>query len=272
MTTFARIARSGVLCVAQGQRPRSAAGRALEERMRGIGSTLRQQLDAVRDEKWESQTARQTAAAKVIQFHHKRLDLVETELSRLEEQWHAQESRVANVVHQVEARVSPVRMRVLDRRAEQLVRLPAEEMQKILSAAVAGKDEDTLIAAVIAGKLGAREALEAYCVGPDAAREARDLAGDHLALRQAHDALRLGLREMERDPASHLPANAHASPEEKLSVLSGGLSAIVTIQDALARKNREQAIEQQQAAAPQPTIEQQALKAALPETENRASA
>lgn len=262
------MARVGQLVLAEGQRPRSLAGRSLEEKLRGIATGLRQQLDGVRDEKWDNQSARQRAAAQIVAAQHRRLDFLEAELSRLEEAWHAKESQVANVVHQVEARVTPVRMRVLERLADQLSRLPADEMQRTMQAAVAGKDEDIILASVIAGRPGAREALEQFCVGKEHAREARDLAGDHLALRQAHDALRLGLREMERDPASHLPANAFASPEERLSVLSGGLSAIVTIQSALATAARQQQ-EDQAAAKPATTAspEQQALAdASVPET------
>lgn len=272
MTSFSRITRSGMLVMAEGQKPRSIAGRTLEERLRGVVVGLRQQLDGIRDEAWENMTARQQAAAKVVAFHHKRLDNLEVEMQRLEEAWHAAESKVVNITDQLERRITPIRMRLLERQAEGLAKVSTEQMTKMLRDAVAQRDEDLILAARLAGRAGAKEALECFAVGEAPAREARDLASDFLALRQAHDSLRWGLKEMAVDPASHLDARAHATPEERLSVLHAGLGALVEIQDKLAAKRREEAQVQQQQEEAKPTEAQQTLQAALPETETKASA
>lgn len=243
-TSFSRVLRAGLLALAEGQRPRTTQGRDLEARLRGVATTLRADLDRIRDDEWESASARKAAAARVIEAAQRKVKLLEGELTKLEQSWHGGEGKVADVVDQLEARVNPLRLRLLERHAARLEKMSTTDQQAALAEAVRTRNEDLLLAGRLAGVTGAKSFLEDYAVGPTAAEEARNLSSDWLAMRQAHDALTIGTNEMLQRPDEMLSAAAFASPEERLAVCAGGLSAFVEVASKLSANAFEAASKQ----------------------------
>lgn len=243
-TSFSRVLRAGLLALAEGQRPRTTQGRDLEARLRGVATSLRAELDRVRDEEWESASARKAAASRVIESASRKVTLLENELTKLEQSWHGNEGKVSDIVDQLEARVTPLRLRLLERHAARLEKMSVTDQQSAMADAVRTRNEDLLLAGRIAGVIGAKGFLEDYAVGPAAAEEARNLSSDWLAMRQAHDALRIGTTEMSQRPDEMLSAAAYASPEERLAVCAGGLSAFVEVASRLSANAFEAASKQ----------------------------
>lgn len=232
MTTFGRIARSGVVAVAEAHKPRTDQGLFVLDKLKAVARQLRHGFERITEEGYVSEAAKQQAAQRHVADTLKAVQRVGNEVARLNAESEQAMGKLHGEVDRLERQVTMVAARRLERIGNQLRSLKGPELQRALTEAAVRRDPDVLLAAHAEGLHGSREALENYLVGQPEAEHARALAREALALQQAHQLLALGVETMNVKPHEWIDNRSLARPEEVLSVLSGGPAAFIEVRRA----------------------------------------
>lgn len=233
MTTFGRIARSGVVAVAEAYRPQTQQGVFVLDKLHAVARQLRHGFERITADEYHSEAAKKQAAERHVQETLRAAQRVGHEVARLNEASEQATGKLHAAVDRLERGVTMVAARRLERIGEQLRRMKGPELARALTEAAVKRDSDVLLAAHAEGLHGAREALENYLVGQPEADQARALAREALTLQQAHQLLVLGVESIAVKPQEWVDDRTRARPEEVLSVASGGPAAFLEVDRAV---------------------------------------
>lgn len=232
MTSFGRILRSGMVAVADAHRPTSTRGQFVLDKLQAVAKATRAGYERIVADEYVSRAAREQAAAAHIAGVQRSMSLVRNEVDRIRAEAEAAQDQLAAAVGRVESGVTMVGARRLERLGKRLLALPEGDLQRELTRAQVERDVDVLLAAAMEGIRGSKEQLEHYAAGREVAEATRQLAREALVLEQAAQVMSLGLDGMAAQPHAWIENSSQARPEERLSVIAGGVGAFLEVRQA----------------------------------------
>lgn len=232
MTSFSRIARSGMVPIADAFRPTTEKGTLVADKLQVLARQVRQGFERVQGDGYMSKAAERKAAETHVAECLKTARRIGAEVDRLRREAEEQGALVDGAVQKLEREMTLVSMKRMERLGNQLRHMSHGQRLRVLDEAVVRRDLDVLLAAWSEGLQGSREAIQEYAVGRERAESARALAREALVAEQAFQCMSLGIEGMQQDPTAWVADTSGARPEERLAVCSAGAMAFLEVQAA----------------------------------------